>query len=42
MHATGEEALDKLRSEAYDLVLLDMNMPGIGGMETCRAYPLQF
>jgi two-component system KDP operon response regulator KdpE len=33
---TGEEALDKLRSEAFDLVLLDMNMPGIGGMETCR------
>ena len=32
---TGEEALDKLRSETYDLVLLDMNMPGIGGIETC-------
>ncbi len=34
---TGEEALDKLREEKYDLVLLDMNMPGIGGMATCRA-----
>jgi len=33
---TGEEGLDKLRSETYDLVLLDMNMPGIGGIETCR------
>jgi two-component system KDP operon response regulator KdpE len=33
---TGEEALDKLRLEAYDLVLLDMNMPGNGGLETCR------
>ena len=33
---TGEEALDKLRSEPYDLVLLDMNMPGTGGIETCR------
>ena len=32
----GEEALDKLRSETYDLVLLDMNMPGTGGIETCR------
>ncbi len=32
---TGEEALDKLRSGTYDLVLLDMNMPGIGGIETC-------
>lgn len=34
---SGEEALDRLRSETYDLVLLDMNMPGMGGMETCRA-----
>ena len=25
---TGEEALEKVRSETYDLVLLDMNMPG--------------
>ena len=33
---TGEEALDQLRSETYDLVLLDVNMPGMGGMETCR------
>jgi two-component system, OmpR family, KDP operon response regulator KdpE len=32
---TGEEALDKLRSETYELVLLDVNMPGIGGIETC-------
>lgn len=34
---SGEEALDRLHSETYDLVLLDMNMPGMGGMETCRA-----
>ena len=33
---TGEEGLEKLRTEPYDLVLLDMNMPGIGGLETCR------
>ncbi len=33
---TGEEALENLRSGAYDLVLLDMNMPGMGGIETCR------
>lgn len=31
----GEAALEKLRSESYDLVLLDMNMPGMGGIETC-------
>jgi two-component system KDP operon response regulator KdpE len=34
---SGEIALDKFREERYDLVLLDMNMPGMGGMATCRA-----
>ncbi|HLI35613.1 MAG TPA: response regulator transcription factor [Terriglobia bacterium] len=34
---SGEEALERLRSENFDLVLLDMNMPGAGGLETCRA-----
>ncbi|MBV9269321.1 MAG: response regulator transcription factor [Acidobacteriaceae bacterium] len=34
---TGEEALDKLRELPADLILLDLNMPGIGGLETCRA-----
>ena len=34
---SGEEALDKLREEKFDLVLLDMNMPGMGGMEACRS-----
>lgn len=33
---TGEEGLEELRSATFDLVLLDMNMPGIGGLETCR------
>lgn len=33
---TGEEALDKIRADDYDLVLLDMNMPGMGGIESCR------
>jgi two-component system, OmpR family, KDP operon response regulator KdpE len=33
---TGEEALESLRRERPDLVLLDMNMPGMGGVETCR------
>lgn len=34
---SGEEALDQLRETQPDLVLLDLNMPGIGGLETCRA-----
>jgi two-component system KDP operon response regulator KdpE len=34
---TGEEALEVLRHEPADLILLDLNMPGIGGLETCRA-----
>jgi two-component system KDP operon response regulator KdpE len=34
---TGEEALEVLQSDTPDLILLDLNMPGIGGLETCRA-----
>ena len=32
----GEEALQMLRAAVYDVVLLDINMPGIGGIETLR------
>jgi len=32
----GEEALQMLRAAVYDAVLLDVNMPGIGGVETLR------
>jgi two-component system KDP operon response regulator KdpE len=32
----GQEALDALRRHPFHLVLLDMNMPGLGGIETCR------
>jgi len=34
---SGEEALEKITQDPYDLVLLDMNMPGMGGIATCRA-----
>jgi two-component system KDP operon response regulator KdpE len=33
---SGDAALEKLREQRFDLVLLDMNMPGLGGLETCR------
>ncbi len=34
---TGEEALAAVPREMPNLVLLDMNMPGMDGLETCRA-----
>ena len=40
--STGEEALQRLRMVDYDVVLLDINMPGMGGMETCRRVAQQF
>ena len=34
--SNGEQALLRLRMVDYDAVLLDINMPGMGGIETCR------
>jgi two-component system KDP operon response regulator KdpE len=33
---SGEEAVDILPQHPFDLILLDINMPGIGGVEACR------
>jgi two-component system, OmpR family, KDP operon response regulator KdpE len=34
--AGGEQAVSFVRTEHYDAALLDINMPGMGGLETCR------
>lgn len=34
--ATGEDALLRVREAQFDVVLLDINMPGMGGIRTCR------
>ncbi|HTT62862.1 MAG TPA: response regulator transcription factor [Bryobacteraceae bacterium] len=34
--SSGEEALEVLRRGRHDLVLLDLAMPGMGGLEACR------
>jgi two-component system, OmpR family, KDP operon response regulator KdpE len=33
---SGEQAVELARSEKYDLILLDINLPGKTGVETCR------
>jgi two-component system KDP operon response regulator KdpE len=34
--SSGEEALDSIRASLPDAILLDVNMPGMGGLEACR------
>jgi two-component system KDP operon response regulator KdpE len=33
---SGEEALDLVRRDRFDLIILDRNMPGMSGLDVCR------
>ena len=33
---SGEEAIERFHSGRYDLILLDINLPGVTGLEACR------
>jgi two-component system KDP operon response regulator KdpE len=33
---SGEEVLERLREDSPDVVLLDLKMPGMGGLQACR------
>ncbi len=34
----GEQALDVLENERYDVIIMDLNMPELGGLDAARAY----
>ncbi len=34
--SSGEEAVDMVEQQSYDLVFMDVVMPGIGGHEACK------
>lgn len=35
---SGEEALERLRFEQYDVIVLDWGLPGMTGIEVCKKY----
>jgi two-component system, sensor histidine kinase RpfC len=34
----GEQALDELENERFDVIIMDLNMPQLGGLDAARAY----
>jgi two-component system sensor histidine kinase RpfC len=34
----GEQALDALENERFDVIIMDLNMPQLGGLDAARAY----
>lgn len=38
----GEEALDEIAKHDYDVIILDMNMPVMGGVETAKIYRFMY
>ncbi len=34
----GEQALDALENERFDVIIMDLNMPELGGLDAARAY----
>ncbi|GIL41718.1 ATP-binding protein [Roseiterribacter gracilis] len=37
----GDEALDRLESESFDLFIVDVNMPGTNGIDVVKLYSIQ-
>lgn len=40
--ATGEEAMERVAASVPDFILMDVNMPGMGGLETARLLSERF
>ena len=39
---TGQEAFDKMKENLYDIVITDLKMPGIDGMEVLKTFRKEY